>query len=77
MGQVKTFKPQLVAVRNESLISELKEALADVEEKPEIIPGEEGIIEVDISVCLYEFGLWSQACFSQAITRYFSGCSSP
>lgn len=57
MGQVKTFKPQLVAVRNESLISELKEALADVEEKPEIIPGEEGIIEVDISVCLYEFGL--------------------
>ncbi|KAK4257079.1 hypothetical protein QN277_006714 [Acacia crassicarpa] len=44
--QVRTFKPQLVAVRNESLISELKEALADVEEKPEIIPGEEGIIEV-------------------------------
>ncbi|XP_008787962.1 1-deoxy-D-xylulose 5-phosphate reductoisomerase, chloroplastic [Phoenix dactylifera] len=44
--QVKTFKPQLVAVRNESLIGELKEALADAEYKPEIIPGEQGVIEV-------------------------------
>ncbi|XP_043806057.1 1-deoxy-D-xylulose 5-phosphate reductoisomerase, chloroplastic isoform X3 [Manihot esculenta] len=44
--QVKTFKPQLVAVRNESVVDELKEALADVEEKPEIIPGEEGVVEV-------------------------------
>jgi len=44
--QVKTFKPKLVAVRNESLVDELKEALADCEEKPEIIPGEQGIIEV-------------------------------
>ncbi|KAF5961911.1 hypothetical protein HYC85_003120 [Camellia sinensis] len=43
---VKTFKPQLVAVRNESLVDELKEALADVEDKPEIIPGEQGVIEV-------------------------------
>ncbi|GFZ17461.1 1-deoxy-D-xylulose 5-phosphate reductoisomerase [Actinidia rufa] len=45
-GQVRTFKPQLVAVRNESLVGELKEALADVEDKPEIIPGEQGVIEV-------------------------------
>ena len=44
--QVKTFKPQLVAVRNESLVNELKEALADCEHKPEIIPGEQGVIEV-------------------------------
>ncbi|KAL4285229.1 hypothetical protein GQ457_16G024200 [Hibiscus cannabinus] len=44
--QVKAFKPQLVAVRNESLVSELKEALADMEQKPEIIPGEQGVIEV-------------------------------
>ncbi|KAF2315940.1 hypothetical protein GH714_040735 [Hevea brasiliensis] len=44
--QVKTFKPQLVAVRNESLVHELREALADVEEKPEIIPGEQGVVEV-------------------------------
>ncbi|XP_062116274.1 1-deoxy-D-xylulose 5-phosphate reductoisomerase, chloroplastic isoform X2 [Humulus lupulus] len=44
--QVKRFKPQIVAIRNESLIGELKEALADVEEMPEIIPGEQGVIEV-------------------------------
>lgn len=43
---MKTFKPQLVAVRNESLVDELKEALAGVEPKPEIIPGEQGVIEV-------------------------------
>lgn len=43
---MKTFKPQLVAVRNESLVDELKEALADIEQKPEIIPGEQGVIEV-------------------------------
>lgn len=44
--QVKTFKPQLVAVRNESLVSELREALSDCEHKPEIIPGEQGVVEV-------------------------------
>lgn len=44
--QVKTFKPQLVAVRNESLVDELREALADADYKPEIIPGEQGVIEV-------------------------------
>ena len=44
---MRTFKPQLVAaVRNESLVDELKKALADVEEKPEIIPGEQGVVEV-------------------------------
>ncbi|TKY68674.1 1-deoxy-D-xylulose 5-phosphate reductoisomerase [Spatholobus suberectus] len=43
--QIKTFKPQVVGLRNESLIDELKEALADVEHKPEIIPGEQGVIE--------------------------------
>lgn len=46
--QVKTFKPQLVAVRNELLVDELNEALADVEEKPEIIPGEQGVVEVSL-----------------------------
>ncbi|KAH6798520.1 1-deoxy-D-xylulose 5-phosphate reductoisomerase [Perilla frutescens var. frutescens] len=44
--QVKAFKPKLVSVRDESLVNELKEALADVEDKPEIIPGEQGMIEV-------------------------------
>lgn len=51
---MKTFKPQLVAVRNESLVDELKEALADVEPKPEIIPGEQGVIEV-----AYNLFIWS------------------
>ena len=46
--QVKRFKPQLVAVRNESLVGELKEALSDVENKPEIIPGEQGVVEVSL-----------------------------
>ncbi|KAL8529889.1 hypothetical protein ACS0TY_007088 [Phlomoides rotata] len=44
--QVKAFKPQLVSVRDESLVHELKEALSDLEHKPEIIHGEQGIIEV-------------------------------
>lgn len=44
--QVKRFKPALVAVRNESLVDELKEALAGLDYKPEIIPGEQGVIEV-------------------------------
>lgn len=47
---MKTFKPQLVAVRNESLVDELKEALADAEHKPEIIPGEQGVVEVSYSL---------------------------
>ncbi|KAL6493552.1 hypothetical protein OROGR_032331 [Orobanche gracilis] len=44
--QVRRFKPQLVSVRNKSVIDELKEVLADVKDKPEIISGEQGIIEV-------------------------------
>ncbi|KAG6466050.1 1-deoxy-D-xylulose 5-phosphate reductoisomerase, chloroplastic-like [Zingiber officinale] len=44
--QIKTFKPLLVSVRDESLVAELKEALASVEHKPEIIPGEQGMVEV-------------------------------
>ncbi|KAG6412205.1 hypothetical protein SASPL_124875 [Salvia splendens] len=44
--QVRAFKPKLVSVKDKSLASELKEALADVEDKPEIIPGEQGMVEV-------------------------------
>lgn len=46
--QVRAFKPKLVSVRDESLVSELKEALAGVEEMPEIIPGEQGMVEVSL-----------------------------
>lgn len=55
MFQVKTFKPQLVAVRNESLVSELKEALADADYKPEIIAGEQGVIEVSFFQTHHQF----------------------
>lgn len=51
---MKRFKPQVVAVRNESLLDEIKEALANVEEKPEILAGEQGVIEVGI----YQFLLY-------------------
>lgn len=44
--QIKRFKPQLVAVRDASLVEELKEALNGFEDKPEIIPGDQGVIEV-------------------------------
>ncbi|GMP41464.1 hypothetical protein CsSME_00022445 [Camellia sinensis var. sinensis] len=48
--QVKTFKPQLVVVRNESLVDVLQEVLADVEDKLEFIPSEQGAIEVSLSI---------------------------
>lgn len=44
--QIKRFNPQLVAVRDMLLVDELNEAIRDVEHKPEIIPGEEGVVEV-------------------------------
>ncbi|KAL2935996.1 1-deoxy-D-xylulose 5-phosphate reductoisomerase chloroplastic [Bienertia sinuspersici] len=44
--QIKRFKPELVAVRNEALVNELREAIADADYKPEIIPGKEGAVEV-------------------------------
>ncbi|KAI3677572.1 hypothetical protein L6452_36838 [Arctium lappa] len=43
--QIKAFKPQLVSIKNESLVGELKEALAGSDYMPEIIPGDEGVIE--------------------------------
>ncbi|GMP88788.1 hypothetical protein CsSME_00040640 [Camellia sinensis var. sinensis] len=39
-----------VVVRNESLVDELKEALADVEDKLEFIASEQGAIEVSLSI---------------------------
>ena len=44
--QAKKFKPQLISIRNESLVGELKEALADADYMPEIVAGEQGAIEV-------------------------------
>ncbi|KAF5796737.1 putative 1-deoxy-D-xylulose-5-phosphate reductoisomerase [Helianthus annuus] len=40
--QAKQFKPQLISLRNESLVGELKEALAGADYMPEIVVGEQG-----------------------------------
>ncbi|KAL0421797.1 UNVERIFIED_CONTAM: 1-deoxy-D-xylulose 5-phosphate reductoisomerase, chloroplastic [Sesamum latifolium] len=78
-NQVKLFKPQLVAIRDESFLDKLKEALADVEDKPEIIPGEQGVIEVFLndfitgcppSRCRYCSYRNRRLCWSEA----YSGC---
>ena len=47
-SQVRKFKPSLVALQNASLLPDLKEALADLpkEDRPEIVGGEDGIVEV-------------------------------
>ncbi|PPT08922.1 1-deoxy-D-xylulose 5-phosphate reductoisomerase [Geitlerinema sp. FC II] len=44
--QVRQFKPEIVAIRNEDKFSELKEALADLDPQPQLLSGEAGIIEV-------------------------------
>ena len=44
--QIRRFHPRLVAIRNSGLVGELKEALAGMDNPPEILAGEEGIVEV-------------------------------
>ncbi|KAI5059906.1 hypothetical protein GOP47_0024326 [Adiantum capillus-veneris] len=44
--QVRRFKPSLVAIKNVSLVPEIREAIADLDHKPEIVAGDEGIVEV-------------------------------
>jgi 1-deoxy-D-xylulose-5-phosphate reductoisomerase len=44
--QIKAFRPSLVAVKNASSVPALKEALAGLDKPPEIMVGEEGIVEV-------------------------------
>lgn len=44
--QIRQFKPSLVSVRNPELIPQLKELIKDVSSQPEILAGEEGIVEV-------------------------------
>ena len=52
--RLKTFKPQVAAVWNESLVNELKEGSADMEQKPEIIRGEQRV-EVSYDLVHYFF----------------------
>lgn len=44
--QVRQFKPEIVAIRDESKQAELKDAIADVDPQPQILAGADGIVEV-------------------------------
>lgn len=44
--QVRQFKPEIVAIRNAEKLPQLREAIADLDPQPEILAGEDGIIEV-------------------------------
>jgi 1-deoxy-D-xylulose-5-phosphate reductoisomerase len=44
--QIRQFKPQIVALQDESLLDDLKAAIADVTPQPIILGGQEGIVEV-------------------------------
>lgn len=44
--QVKQFRPKMVSVRDPAKLPELREALAGLDYKPELLAGEEGIVEV-------------------------------
>ena len=44
--QVRQFKPEIVAIRDESKLAELKDAIADVDPQPQILAGADGIVEV-------------------------------
>ncbi len=44
--QVRRFKPEIVAIRNSEKLPQLREAIADLDPQPEILGGEDGIIEV-------------------------------
>ena len=44
--QIRMFRPSLVSVKDASSMSKLKEALAGMDTLPEIMVGDEGIVEV-------------------------------
>ena len=44
--QVRQFQPEIVAICNESKLADLKAAIADVEPQPQILAGNEGVVEV-------------------------------
>lgn len=44
--QVRQFKPEIVAIRNAQKLPQLREAIADLDPQPQLLAGEEGIIEV-------------------------------
>ncbi|MGG6268590.1 1-deoxy-D-xylulose-5-phosphate reductoisomerase [Leptolyngbya sp. AN03gr2] len=44
--QIRTFRPEIVAICEESKLAELKDAIADLDPQPIILSGEAGIVEV-------------------------------
>lgn len=77
---MKRFRPQLVAVRNESLIGELREALADADYKPEIVAGENGVVEVHrpmFPIYILRFLYVNSNSVSQISTCRYPGCAPP
>ena len=44
--QVRQFKPEIVAIHDETKLVELKESLADLDPQPQILAGPDGIVEV-------------------------------
>ncbi len=44
--QIRQFKPQIVALQDETLLEDLKAAIADVQPQPIILAGQTGIVEV-------------------------------
>ncbi|NEQ44016.1 MAG: 1-deoxy-D-xylulose-5-phosphate reductoisomerase [Leptolyngbya sp. SIOISBB] len=44
--QVRQFQPEIVAIRNESKLPDLKAALADLDPQPMIMAGDDGVVEV-------------------------------
>lgn len=44
--QIRTFRPEIVAICDESKVAELKNAIADLDPQPIILAGEAGVVEV-------------------------------
>ncbi len=44
--QVRQFRPQIVAIDDESKFPELQEAIADLQPQPQLLAGQDGVIEV-------------------------------
>lgn len=44
--QIRTFRPEIVAIYDESKLAELKDAIAEVTPQPIILSGEQGVVEV-------------------------------
>ena len=44
--QIRQFRPQIVAINNESQLEDLKSLISDLDYTPIILAGKEGVIEV-------------------------------